>query len=578
MPALHRMPIFYIVLAFATLCAWLVLRPRTDPVRAIDPPPPSPSSPAESPRIDRKAVPEVLESGLRRKVMLGPQGARLDSDAGDSTTLEPNAILFRFGEDARGVLVGRSRDPEGRVDPNALLEWNSRLTAFPTPSFGRPLIQIFGERQCLEASILARGCELHAATCPTLASENDHSAFPTAASIGWPILDSAQLSNPTGESALLLRIAPFLGANESERENRRAGPATIEIGFVVDSTESMKRPVELLRDQLPARLAAIRATHPDVNLRFGLISFRDRASHLEYASKRIGDLGSPEASMFAQLRAADRPDGSVAEAVADAVASALPQGSEAFSWSPGSRTRILLLVGDAPDHDERLYRVGSIAALAARERISIATVSIRSSLITAAESNRRRAQWSTLSEESYRPFPGSSRRLAVEVDRPEDLTNEIAELIEGSIRNASETDASARAKSAVGEPRRDDRRSGWISSRKGGAELIEFRAALSRVELDALLAVDETVADRESLEQLRDALIAGELDFLAVDRAEGDSAAFAARRRLASSLPISRASTDGSNRRDRLMRIRADMERDPARRRIGVPLELLSAP
>src|SRR5206468_3241583 len=103
-----------------------------------------------------------------------------------------------------------------------------------------------------------------------------------------------------------------------------------------------------------------------------------------------------------RIEAAPRGDGSIDEAVLDGVATALPAapderpGLDHLDWPSGPRaelaTRMLVLLGDAPDHDRDLLRVDTLAALAKDARISIATLTLdRPGTLSHAEQVRYRA-------------------------------------------------------------------------------------------------------------------------------------------------------------------------------------------
>jgi hypothetical protein len=295
-------------------------------------------------------------------------------------------------------------------------------------------------------------------------------------------------------------------------------------------------------------------------------------------------------------------DGSVDEAVLDGLAAALPpdattrplDAAERLNW-PGGRsgdlaTKLIVLLGDAPDHARDLQRAEHLADVARSAGISIATVAIdRPELRSADEERRYRAQWQTLAERSFRPLDRDSNYsrpvppVVVTLGRADDLTARLQAIIDDRIEHARQLSALAAAEAeqrlqeyvnsqgltleAVhpvlvdlhrGEnapsSRPDPRfgthkapsvRQGWIARRVGDDAMVTVEILMSRDELDGLIreltAVQQAAqGDARGLSDLLrigTAAASGESAFLAQDRG---SLTFAEHLRRRQGLPPSR--------------------------------------
>jgi hypothetical protein len=353
---------------------------------------------------------------------------------------------------------------------------------------------------------------------------------------------------------------------------------------VIDTTASMQATIDDAR-RLAERLIADAADrHRDVVLRLALVEYRDRSPIFGFVERIVTPFTDPGGFRAAldRIGAAKRGDGTVDEAVLDGLAAALPpRASERpapngnLDWPSGRAgdlaTKLVVLLGDAPDHARDLVRARELAEVARRSGISIATVELaKAGQLSRDEDERYRAQWKTLAEGSFRPLDkstGFSRTIPPAVltaGQAGRLVPILQALIDDRIEHARNLAAlaAAEAEGKLGEyvnaqgltldqvapvlvdlhrgetaaharpdPRFNGRkapsvRRGWIAERKGGAALVTVEVLMSRPELDLLIAeltqlqqaAQGTARDVADLLRIGNAAASGETGFLAADR------------------------------------------------------------
>jgi hypothetical protein len=139
-----------------------------------------------------------------------------------------------------------------------------------------------------------------------------------------------------------------------------------DLAIVLDTTGSMGDEIAYLRSELRAILAALRRGHPDLDIRLALIAYRDLGDH--YVT-RTYDFTGDEDGMQEDLAAQSAGGGGdYPEAMDQAMARAM-----ALDWRPNA-VRSLLLVADAPPHDENVDATWAAAEAARAARIQIVPV------------------------------------------------------------------------------------------------------------------------------------------------------------------------------------------------------------
>lgn len=612
MPPLHRMPVFYLALlvvaAAVGLGAWArpsgtrdrvasvggqgtPVRPAT--VRVVPEIEPPPAAPMDG----------VLRTpeGLRRKVLIKDLDVvcQPEPEAGRGrargSPLDYFAIRFIYGESppppARPAML-RIGSPGGSdacwVPAASVLEWDTRLMARPTPRRGRPPLVIFRDESCLLDDLAHRECPRHRGECPREGEERQDG--PQASAFGMPILASRAIPRPDGSESTIFRVAslvrdaapppppPASPPNELLPALRR-----VDIAFVIDTTASMQEPIAAARRLAERLVADASDRHRDVTLRLALVEYRDQSPVFGHKTRIVTRFTDPASflSALGTIAAARRGDGSVDEAVLDGLEQALPAGpneppaSEHLNWPAGRsgelETKMLVLLGDAPDHAQDLTRAEELAARARRAGITIATIALdRPAVLSRAEQARYRAQWQTLAKGSFLPrdkaraFSQTVAPLSLRPDESGQLVPMLQALIDDRIEHARDLAALAAAEAegrladyvtsqgltldqvapvlvdlhrggTASAPRPDPRfhgrkapsvRIGWMAESREGHRLVTVEVLTTRDELGALidelsqlqLAAQGSARDLSDLIRIGTAAAAGEAGFLAADR------------------------------------------------------------
>ncbi len=501
------------------------------------------------------------------------------------------AIRFLYGETPAMFQVGPREGPaQGWVPVASVLEWDTRLMARPTPRAGRPAMVIYREEPCLLDAIAGRVCPRHRGRCPTEGEEAGRAGKVPA--LGMPILQSKAIPQPDGISRTLFEVVSLV-RDLAPPAPQPAGPPPdllpalrrVEIAFVIDTTASMQATIDAAR-RLAERLIADAADrHRDVVLRLALVEYRDRSPIFGFVARIVTPFTDPGGFRAAldRISAAKRGDGTVDEAVLDGLAAALPPRAAErpgpnghLDWPSGRAgdlaTKLVVLLGDAPDHARDLVRARDLAELARRSGISIATVELaKAGQLSRDEDERYHAQWRTLAEGSFRPLDkstGFSKTIPPAIltaGQAGQLVPVLQALIDDRVEHARNLAALAAAEAegklgdyvnaqgltldqvapvlvdlhrgetaarvARPDPRFNGRkapsvRRGWIAERKGGAPLVTVEVLMSRAELDLLIAeltqlqqaAQGTARDLTDLLRIGNAAATGETGFLAADR------------------------------------------------------------
>jgi hypothetical protein len=139
-----------------------------------------------------------------------------------------------------------------------------------------------------------------------------------------------------------------------------------DLALVVDTTGSMTDELEYLKSELLAILADLDKDHPAVDIRVGLVVYRDTGD--EYVTRTF-PFTSDTAALQADLKR-QRADGGgdYPEAVEQAMARAV-----ALDWRKDA-VRSILLVADAPPHSDDIASTWRSAEVARAKRIQIVPV------------------------------------------------------------------------------------------------------------------------------------------------------------------------------------------------------------
>ncbi len=136
--------------------------------------------------------------------------------------------------------------------------------------------------------------------------------------------------------------------------------------LAIDTTGSMGDEIAYLKSELRSILNEIRRSHPGLDIRLGLVAYRDEGD--DYVTRTypfVSSLDSMQANLQTQYAAGG---GDYPEAMDLALARAVAQ-----DWRPDA-VKSLLLVADAPPHDRNIGKAWRVAEAARAKRIQIVPV------------------------------------------------------------------------------------------------------------------------------------------------------------------------------------------------------------
>lgn len=121
-------------------------------------------------------------------------------------------------------------------------------------------------------------------------------------------------------------------------------PDFLDLAFVIDTTGSMADELDWLTKELASIVNQAKRTAPGVNIRYGLIAYRDHGD--QYVVRNFGFTGS-QGQMRSWLRAQKAAGGGdYPEAAAQAL-----QAAAGLDWRRGRGERLVFHIADAPTHD-----------------------------------------------------------------------------------------------------------------------------------------------------------------------------------------------------------------------------------
>jgi len=184
----------------------------------------------------------------------------------------------------------------------------------------------------------------------------------------FPALDglgeTSRITVGSGRNAVTRTLTP---GQDRVLEVRLAGTAqavqAFDLLLVIDATGSMSDEMNYLKSELTSIMAAVAERHPGVDIRIGLIVYRDVGD--DYVVRQFGFTGNVGAIQTVLARQDAGGGGDYPEAVDQAMATALD-----FPWREDA-VKALMLVADAPPHDDRIGQTWATTLEARRERIQI---------------------------------------------------------------------------------------------------------------------------------------------------------------------------------------------------------------
>lgn len=141
-------------------------------------------------------------------------------------------------------------------------------------------------------------------------------------------------------------------------------PAFLDLMFVVDTTGSMDDELDWLTRDLNAIVRQVRSGFPELDVRYGLVVYRDQGDDYVVRSYGFTDQSGDMRKTLRAQRAYG--GGDYPEAAADALAAAA-----VLDWRRGQGERLLFHIADAPPHDEDFGRYLAAAAEAGRRNVKV---------------------------------------------------------------------------------------------------------------------------------------------------------------------------------------------------------------
>lgn len=204
----------------------------------------------------------------------------------------------------------------------------------------------------------------------TMATQADGSAvfFPGLDRLSERITISARRGGRTIADARPVLVADAPGGQTvGLTANQAAAKATkLDLMLVVDTTGSMGDEIRYLQSELRSIISSITAKHRDLDIRIGFVFYRDLGD--DYVTRTVAfdrDIGRVQGALARQDA---NGGGDYPEAMDQALIRAVGQ-----DWRPDA-VKSLLLVADAPPHDELFRRTWQAAEAARAKRIHITPV------------------------------------------------------------------------------------------------------------------------------------------------------------------------------------------------------------
>ena len=158
------------------------------------------------------------------------------------------------------------------------------------------------------------------------------------------------------------------GINHIQLNRSCAVSNKVEIAFVVDATGSMGDEIEYLKEELGDILTKISVKEPSLDLNTGAVFYKDKGD--DYVTRlQPFTKGISSTIDFIKNQAAGG-GGDYPEALKEA----LQEATEKLAWSADARTKIIVLLMDAPPHDEAAKEMAGLIANAAAKGIRIVPV------------------------------------------------------------------------------------------------------------------------------------------------------------------------------------------------------------
>jgi hypothetical protein len=341
------------------------------------PPPPPPPPPAPEPMYEPPSAEARSESDS-----IAVTGSRVASPARESST--PVSTADDYVDEARPA-PGYHRPPRP-TPPSGLLTagdhddlLNPELYASYAGRFlqssNLPGLPKLDTRRVLTVAVQDEsGRPVPFARVTLTCADGNSLSLATVAdgtAVFYPGLDrlgrSVRLSVP-GAVARTVAISDGAGAQRQGVTLRSGGGPVrkFDLLLAIDTTGSMGDEIAYLKSELRTILADLRRSHPGLDIRLGLVAYRDEGDvYVTRTYPFVSSVNVMQSNLQAQYASGG---GDYPEAMDLALARAVAQ-----DWRPDA-VKSLLLVADAPPHDENIGKAWRAAEAARAKRIQIVPV------------------------------------------------------------------------------------------------------------------------------------------------------------------------------------------------------------
>lgn len=315
----------------------------------VAPPPPPPPAPMEPPPPTSMSVPPPPSSdGIVAGRGYAPRSGILT--AGEHDDLLNPELYSNY--------VRRS-DLGQRWPVLPLVDTGRALTVAVTDSAGQPLPLADVTLTCADGNSL---------TFKTLA-DGTAIFFPALDRLGSSVrLSVTSRGRPiAGTRTVLIPSQPGPQRVSVTAAAQAAQTTKFDLMLVLDTTGSMGDEISYLKSELRAILSSIKQAHPQLDMRIGLVFYRDTTD--DYVTLSIPFTGDVNAAQRELQRQFASGGGDYPEAV-DA---AMNRAVNDFAWRPDA-VKSMLWVADAPPHDDLVGKAWAAAEVARAKRIQIVPV------------------------------------------------------------------------------------------------------------------------------------------------------------------------------------------------------------
>jgi hypothetical protein len=335
--------------------------------------------------------PDKTPENVQKKAVIVKHDARLfKRSTSNSGKHAPFMKIYFLMKPARGTRVPVSKSaskkgtPDGWLDKNSFVEWNTVQMIKLVPQSGRKLAKVFNTQECAELfGYNAR----HSGGCQPLGEEPNRS-LSNNLDLLIPVFKKGRKSYKGGFIRVYQKDSTVKAAPTSPRVSRQPKIMGYDIVFAVDSTRSMQpyffATMRVLSSFIQHIQRRVQGGEVKMPLRLGLLFYRDRILHsncnLEFITRwgmKLTENSQKVIQTLGQAREATCSSEDWNEAVLDGLDRILTE----TQWRD-NYFKVIVLVGDASPHSSdhpknpRHFSVPSIIKRAEKRQIRFLAVKL----------------------------------------------------------------------------------------------------------------------------------------------------------------------------------------------------------